>query len=76
MSEERPRAAQESLLIAHSSPLQKMPPAWDRGLNTVLLCRFFVWGTRLLMASVVLVAINLSRLTVLLAVHLRPFLRG
>jgi len=54
-----------------------MPPAGTRGLTTALLLRSFcLWESRLLMTTVVLVAIDLARLAVLLAVDLGALLWG
>src|SRR5579864_7491329 len=53
-----------------------MPPAGTRGLTTAMLFRFSALGSRLLMTTVVLVAIDLAGLAVLLAVHLGALLRG
>src|SRR5437660_1452920 len=52
-----------------------MPPAGTRGLTTALLIRSLCWcEDRLLMTTVVLVAVDLARLTVLLAINLGALL--
>ena len=74
-----PRASRlNSQLTARKLVAQKkMPPAGTRGLTTALLIRSLCWcEDRLLMTTVVLVAIDLARLAVLLAVHLGALLRG